>query len=117
LDQHHDQATGRLVDLVLVTHTPRFPAPAHPRASQVPAAVDIISGTTWIGMRQDRAGLISERYRHRMPDITRSSLLDPQTPLDWLLLVLVVCSGPGALILLWLYFQDWRAQRKAPSPN
>jgi hypothetical protein len=52
-----------------------------------------------------------------MPDITRSSLLDPQTPLDWLLLVLVVCSGPGALILLWLYFQDWRAQRKAPSPN
>lgn len=46
-----------------------------------------------------------------MSALTRNGLLDPQTPSDYLFLVLIVCSGPGAVVLLWLYFQDWRARR------
>lgn len=47
-----------------------------------------------------------------MPELTRAGLLDPQTPVDFLLLILIACSGPGALILVWLFFQDWRGRRK-----
>jgi len=55
--------------------------------------------------------VIPERYRCRASTLTRSSFLDPQTPFDFLFLILVVCSGPGVLVLLWFYFQDWRARR------
>ena len=43
---------------------------------------------------------------------TRNTLLDPQTPFDFLLLVVVACSGVGALVLVWMHLEEWWARRK-----